>query len=103
MKRFIAAASFAVFAAPAAAAGVPYMQNVVDRTLPNIEVRAASSGETAKAPPAAGLPYEQYAIDRILPNIDERAMPSEERGKSIVDAKPGSPWANDYHFVAPTM
>jgi hypothetical protein len=103
MKRVIAAAIFAVFATPAAAAGLPYMQNVVDRTLPNFEVRAASSGETGKAAPVAGLPYEQYAIDRMLPNIEERTASSNERGKAMVDLKVGSPWANDYNVVAPAM
>lgn len=49
MKRFIAAACFAIFAAPAAAAGLPYEQNVIDRMLPNVEEPAASSGETRDA------------------------------------------------------
>jgi hypothetical protein len=93
MKRFVAAVSFAVFAAPAAAAGLPYQQNVIDRMLPNIEESAASSGETRKAAPAAGLPYEQNVIDRALPNIQERA--------ASVDARRESPWANDYNFIAP--
>lgn len=53
MKRFIAAVSFAIFAAPAAAAGLPYEQNVIDRMLPNIEKPAASSGETRDAAPDA--------------------------------------------------
>ena len=49
MRRFIAAVSFALFAAPAAAAGLPYEQYVIDRMLPNIEEPAASAGETRDA------------------------------------------------------
>ena len=50
MKRLIAAVSFAALAAPALAAnGLPYEQYVVDRALPNLQERAASSGDTANA------------------------------------------------------
>ena len=101
MKRFIAAVSFAIFAAPAAAAGLPYEQNVIDRMLPNIEEPAASSGGTYKASPAAGLPYEQWVIDRMLPNIEVPAASSGETRDAANNANRGSPWANDWNFIAP--
>ena len=103
MKRLVAAVSFAIFAAPAAAAGLPYEQNVIDRMLPNIEESAASSGETHKAAPAAGLPYEQYVIDRMLPNIEEPAASSGETRQAAVDASGESPWADDWNFIAPAI
>jgi hypothetical protein len=102
MKRFIAAVAFAIFAAPAAAAGLPYEQNVIDRTLPNIAEPAASSGETRKAAPAAGLPYEQYVIDRMLPDIQEPAASSGESRRAL-DASRESQWVNDYNFIAPAI
>jgi len=102
MRRFIAAVSFAIFAAPAAAAGLPYEQNVIDRMLPNIEEPAASSGETRRAAPAVGLPYEQYVIDRMLPNIEEPASAGQTRD-AAADAEAESPWANDWNFIAPAM
>jgi hypothetical protein len=103
MKRFIAAVSFAALAAPAAAAGLPYEQNVIDRMLPNIEEPTASSAETYKAAPAVGLPYEQYVIDRMLPNIEEPAASAGETREVAADAKRESPWANDYNFIAPAI
>jgi hypothetical protein len=103
VKRFIAAVSFAIFAAPAAAAGLPYEQNVIDRMLPNIEEPAASSGETHKAAPAVGLPYEQYVIDRMLPNIEEPAASSGDTRQTATDASRESPWASDWNFIAPAL
>lgn len=50
MKRFIAAVFLAALAAPALAAnGLPYEQYVIDQALPNLQERAASSGDTANA------------------------------------------------------
>jgi hypothetical protein len=103
MKRFLAAVSFAVFAAPAAAAGLPYEQSLIDRMLPNIQERSASSVETPKAAPAAGMPYEQYVIDRMLPNIEAPAASSGETRKTTPDTSRKSPWADDYHFIAPPL
>jgi hypothetical protein len=104
MKRFIATVGFAILAGPVAAAGLPYEQNAIDRMLPNIEERAASSGETRyAAPAAAGLPYEQYVIDRRLPNIEPRAASSGDTRRSAIGARPESPWANDYNFIAPAQ
>jgi hypothetical protein len=103
MKRFVAAVSFAIFAAPAAAAGLPYEQNVIDRMLPNIEEPVASSGEIRKAAPTVGLPYEQYVIDRMLPNIGEPAASSGETREAADDVKRESPWANDHNFIAPAL
>ena len=101
MKRFIAAVSFAALAAPAAAAGLPYEQNVIDRMLPNLPERTATSIEIREAVPAAGLPYEQNVIDRMLPNLQEPAASSGETGKPALDGSRESPWANDYNFIAP--
>jgi hypothetical protein len=70
MKRLIAVVSFAVLAAPAFAAGLPYDQNVIDRTLPALQEKDASTGETRNpASDAARLPYDQNLIDRALPDI----------------------------------
>jgi hypothetical protein len=103
MRRFIAAVSFAIFAAPAAAAGLPYEQNVIDRMLPNIEEPAASSDETRDAAPAVGPSYEQYVIDRMLPNIEEPAASAGQTRDAAADATAESPWANDWNFIAPAM
>src|SRR6185295_9108713 len=107
MKRFIAAVSFAALAVPAFAAGLPYEQNVVDRTLPNIEARSASTGDTAVDARTSrlGAPYEQILIDRALPNIEPHRSASSgdtqtDRGNKS-DGSSMSPWANDYNFTAP--
>ena len=103
MRSLIVAVSFAVLAAPAAAAGLPYEQNVIDRMLPNIQERAASSVDARKVAPTAGPPYEQYVIDRMLPNIEEPAASSGGTRAAAASAKHGSPWANDWNFIAPAM
>jgi hypothetical protein len=79
MKHLIAAVSLAVFAVPAVAgaAGLPYEQLVIDRTLPNIEPRStgqsATSGETRSV----------------------HSRPA--------DGHVALPWVNDYNFIAPAL
>jgi hypothetical protein len=108
MKHLLAAVSLAVFAMPAAAgaAGLPYEQLVIDRTLPNIAVRASD----ATKPTAFGAPYEQYWVDRALPNIEPRSTgQSATAGETrSVQSGPAAgnvalPWANDYNFIAPAL
>jgi cytochrome c556 len=105
MKRLITAVSFAVLAAPAAAAGMPYDQNLVDRALPNVSVEATDSQASR-----FGAPYDQNRVDRALPNIEERstafaAAAGNTRSdvEIAAEAPTESPWANDYHFIAPAQ
>ncbi len=94
MKRLIAAVSFAALAAPALAAeaGLPYSQDQVDSALPNV------SKVFGDAPaPRFGAPYDQNLIDRVLPNVEEH------RSSSSGNTIPLSPWADDYHFIAPAQ
>jgi hypothetical protein len=103
MKRFIVAVSFAALAVPAFAAGLPYEQNVVDRALPNVSQRAVDTTTSHKF----GAPYEQLFIDRALPNIATRGDDSAASGNTRSDGanvgSSGSPWANDWNFIAPAM
>jgi hypothetical protein len=93
MKRLIVAASFVALSVPAFAdVGLPYFQNAVDGTLPQISKRAPH----AKAPHAA--PYEQQVIDSSLPNIEARRSASAGDTGSAHDV---SPWASDFRFAAP--
>ena len=106
MKRLIAAMSFAVLAVPALAAetGLPYEQYSVDRALPNIPERAVDT----RLSRGFGAPYEQTLIDRALPSIENRRPDfSAASGATRSDRATGSerdsrsPWADDYHFIAP--
>ena len=108
MKPLIAAVSFAVFAASAFAgeAHRPYEQLVIDRALPDVSIRAADAAN----PSAFGPPYEQYVVDRALPNIETRRADSSAASgdtrsdRSVADhGSSGSPWANDYNFIAPAL
>jgi hypothetical protein len=100
VKRLIAAVSFAALAVPAFAVEVrlPYSQDQVDRALPNISVPAGDA-TTARF----GAPYDQNLIDRALPNVDERRASSSGNTADRGSAVPVSPWANDYHFIAPAQ
>jgi hypothetical protein len=106
MKRLITAASFAVFAVPALAAGLPYDQNLVDRALPDVTVDATQSQSSRFA-----APYDQNRVDRALPNIEApRTAFAAAAGNTRSDveiatqeAATESPWANDYHFIAPAQ
>jgi len=106
MKRRIIAVALAVAASPALALdiGAPFEQTELDRQLPNIEF-ASVAPYTADA----RAPYEQVEIDRALPNLPARntqfAGPARGLGDTRSDAGPDvsteSPWANDFHFIAP--
>jgi hypothetical protein len=106
MKRYIAAVSFAVFAVPAFAAGLPYEQTEVDRALPNVPER------TVRADPAPrfAAPYEQNAVDRARPSFEPRRTQfAAAAGSTRSDAGTGlepsteSVWANDHNFIAPAQ
>jgi hypothetical protein len=107
MKRFIAAASFAVLAVPAFAGGLPYDQNLVDRAPPNLPEKAVR----AETESTFGAPFDQSLLDRALPNIEprRRTRVAEFKGDTRSDVEiaaqqpTGSVWASDYHFIAPAQ
>ncbi len=92
MKRLITAVSFAVLAVPAAAAGLPYDQNLVDRALPQIEQPELRS-ERQEFAAAAGNTRSDVEI-----SADEEAA-NVSKGSGLASG----PWANDYHFIAPAQ
>jgi len=105
MKRFITAVSFAVLAVPALAADLPYDQNLVDRTLPNVALEVSDTQSSR-----FDASYDQNRVDRALPNIEERrtsfaAASGNTRSDAEIatEASTESPWANDYHFIAPAQ
>jgi hypothetical protein len=105
MKRYIAAASFAVLAVPAFAAGLPYEQTELDRALPNVAERKVDAPSSR-----FGAPYEQSTVDRARPNLEPRrtqfaAAAGSTRSDATTAAEPGteSVWANDPNFVAPAQ
>jgi hypothetical protein len=96
MKRLISAVSFAVLAVPAAAAGLPYDQSLVDRALPNLaEERSAQADpqpsfvdftpvttEGAKASDAdlrAAFPQPSF--------VDYTVLPTERAQSAVSDAE----------------
>ena len=97
MKRFIAAISLAMLAAPAFAAdaGAPYEQLNVDRALPNLPERrspVAASGATRSERQSASNVQGASNLhngSNVAPNVN---------GGSIWAT---GPWANDHHFIAP--
>ena len=89
MKRFIAAVSFSLLAAPALAdVGLPYDQNLIDRQLPNIEFPAVEANVADER-----APYEPLDIDRAVPQFPDKAGDS----KTTSEAAPGSEsiWEHD--------
>ena len=109
MKRHIVAIALAALAVPALAAeiGAPYDQLEIDRQLPNIEF-APVDAHVADA----RAPYDQLAVDRALPNLPAKSTQFAEfsgGGNTATDASAASevpqesPWANDYHFIAPAQ
>ena len=102
MKRLILAASIAFSTSALADNGKPFEQTELDRALPQIEFAAVG-------PYVAGsnAPYEEVMIDRALPNLPEKATQyAEAGGGTRVDASSEtteSPWAKDYHFIAPPL
>ncbi|HEX2199014.1 MAG TPA: hypothetical protein VHG88_10385 [Burkholderiales bacterium] len=92
MKRLLPAVSFAVLAVPAAAAGLPYDQNLVDRALPQIEQPELRT-ERQEFAAAAGSTRSDVEIsaDKEAANVSN--------GSGLASG----PWANDYHFIAPAQ
>ena len=102
MKRLILAASIALSTAAFADNGKPFEQTELDRALPQIEF-----GSVAPYVASSNAPYEDLVIDRMLPNLPEKATQYAEADRATrVDASPEateSPWAKDYHFIAPPL
>ena len=102
MKRLILAASIALSTSAFADNGKPFEQTELDRALPQIEFAAV-------APNSAGsnAPHEDLVIDRTLPNMPAKATQYAQADSGTrVDASSDtteSPWAKDYHFIAPPM
>ena len=107
MKRLIAAVSLAVLSASVLAASeeMPFDPLAIDRALPNIPESAA----TATVYPMNGsAPYDQLAVDRALPDLGEPRSQVAFGGNTRSDVELStqaveSPWANDYHFIAPAQ
>jgi hypothetical protein len=105
MKRYIAAASFAVLAVPAFAAGLPYEQNQVDRAQPAVGERKVDARVLRFE-----APYEQSVMDRALLNIEPRRTRfAAAAGSTLTDAgietteSTESVWDNDHNFIAPAQ
>lgn len=111
MKRLIAAASLAVFAAPALSLdiGKPYEETLDrDRALPNVAPVQASP---VVYPFGGSAPYERVARDRALPDLriaGERTQFAATAGATRTDAVNGteprpavSPFARQHDFIAP--
>jgi hypothetical protein len=113
MKRLIAAVSFAVLAVPAIAAdsGKPFEQLDLDRAQPQIEFPAVERSNVD----VRSLPYEQAQVDRALPSFrSDNTRFAAASGGTVSDAAiatdapnaaetTGSPWANDWNFIAPAL
>jgi hypothetical protein len=109
MKQLVVAVALALAAAPALADdrfGPPYDQSEIDRMLP---VLPESAGTASVAVSRDRMPYDQVEIDRALPTLPdatERVQLAQFGGGSYNSpAEEGSesPWANDYHFIAPAQ
>jgi len=109
MKRLIVALGVSAFAVSAHAFEVtaPFDQLQIDRALPQIEFAPV---EPYVADGRA--PFEQLALDRALPNLPSQNVQvadGSSAGNTRSDASTGSemaarsPWANDYHFIAPAQ
>ena len=108
MKRLVAAVSFAVLTVPVLAeSGKPFEQLDVDRALPQIEFSAVERSTVDQR----SLPYEQSQVDRAVPSFGaENVRFAAAAGSTMSDATSeaplstetsASPFANDYHFIAP--
>jgi hypothetical protein len=107
MKRHIVTVALVLAASPALALeiGPPFEQTELDRQLPNIEFAPVEPYV-----PDSRAPYEQLTVDRTLPDLPtpSRQM-AQSRGGTQTDAAPDteapgvSPWANDFHFIAPPL
>ncbi len=107
MKRLIVAVSLAVLSASVLAENedLPFDQLAIDRALPNIPER----GDAAIVYWMNGsAPYDQLAVDRALPDLGETRSQVAFGGNTRSDVELAtqevvSPWANDYHFIAPAQ
>ena len=107
MKKLLVALALALSAVPAFADnGAPYDQNEIDRMLPMLPERTV----TETVPVSRDrMPFDQVEIDRALPVLaetPERVQLAQLGGgsyKSQAEESSESPWANDYHFIAPAQ
>jgi hypothetical protein len=110
MKRLIATLAFAALATAAFAENDgPFEQLNLDRALPNIpEVPATPT----VYPFGGSAPYDQLAVDRALPNLPEQSVQRSQMAASgntrsdveLSNEEPAeSPWAKDFHFIAPPL
>ena len=102
MKRLILAASIVFSTSALADNGKPFEQTELDRALPQIEF-----APVAPYVARSNAPFEDLVIDRMLPNLPEKATQYAEANRGTrVDASSEateSPWAKDYHFIAPPL
>ncbi len=106
MKRLIVTVAIALFAAPALAdVGAPFDQNELDRALPALSENVAAYEQIS----SDRMPFDQTQLDRALPTLpdtSERVQVAQIGGmsyKSVDESEVDSPWASDYHFIAPAQ
>jgi hypothetical protein len=99
--------SFAVLATPAFAdSGKPFEQLDLDRALPSIPEVVV---RPTQYPVGGSAPYEQAEADRMLPNlpVQRSQVAASDSTRSDIELSTGaaqeSPWAKDFHFIAPPM
>jgi hypothetical protein len=111
MKHLISVLSFAVLSGAAVAdTTLPYDQLAIDRALPDIP---AVKDVGVDYPFGGSAPHDPLAVDMALPDLDIEVRGPRtqvassgmtrfeyELGYNTMDA---SPWANDYHFIAPAQ
>ena len=111
MKHLISVLSFAVLSTTAVAdTGLPHDPLAIDRALPDIP---AVRDVGVDYPFSGSEPYDPLAVDMALPDVDIEVRDPRtqlassgmtrfefELGYNTMDA---SPWANDYHFIAPAQ
>ena len=91
MKRSIVAIALAALASPALAAenGPPFEQVQLDRVLPDIQVNRATTARRPQFAAAAGM--------------DNTRSDAPAYGEMRGAAGEESPWAKDFHFIAPPL
>ncbi len=106
MKRLIVAVALALSTAPALAdVGAPFEQNEFDRALPALPENVAAYEPIS----SDRMPFDQTQLDRALPTLpdtSERVHVAQIGGmsyKSVEESEVESPWATDYHFIAPAQ
>lgn len=107
MKKLVVAVALALSAVPAFADnGAPYDQNEIDRMLPMLPEKTGTESTPVSR---ERMPFDQVEIDRALPQFaetPERVQLAQLGGgsyKSQAEESTASPWANDYHFIAPAQ